>query len=511
MVNLVYLTQYDSSGKPTTIDSTVDTSTLKVESDVMFPVSSSSASQFHSPSWYTNNDIHITSDNTEVSITFIDEGAGYRNAFGYYIYDSEIKDKRGIDEYIVIFPNASKTGAGGSLSSGDTMRIPYSFDTQLINGKNYIINPNYVFPSGVRVGWWLSSNGWRGSDVNPSRSNIKYSNPRFNKESTLMNRYHTVSKQSPSNPDTLIIGFEDLNRDNQSTDHDFNDLIMCININPSIGSIDDENYISNNDVVTHKGTLCIEDSREDQGRASNFDFNDLVTRYNIKEETDSNGNIIKMDFKYVILNRGARFDGKLRLMIPYTNATVIREEYMESDESSRVTTVTNNSTASWITVFDSAKACLPPKNGEFATNTKDGWENNKSDYCYIRITVIWDPSVDVPRSSLALGYKYNYIYDVSIQNKKLYDIRTDVKYTCENKYLNDRGVTETYKLLYMPYEYKFRISRERRPLFHAYKGLLKHFIDQEDLTHEWWSSDREVTRLAPHIEPSEESWSSAFD
>ena len=57
-----------------------------------------------------------------VSITFLNEGAGYRNSFEYFLYDpsnptTEFTD---ISEHIIVFPNASKPNEG-RMTQGDNV------------------------------------------------------------------------------------------------------------------------------------------------------------------------------------------------------------------------------------------------------------------------------------------------------------------------------------------------------------------------------------------------------
>jgi hypothetical protein len=63
----------------------------------------------------------ITSDNSEVWITFIHEGAGYRNSFGYFTYGIN-ETPASIDalDLIPVFPNSSFAGSGGSLQTDST-------------------------------------------------------------------------------------------------------------------------------------------------------------------------------------------------------------------------------------------------------------------------------------------------------------------------------------------------------------------------------------------------------
>ena len=81
----------------------------------------------------------------EIRVTFIDEGASYRNSFGYFLYQDTDGDGLVAEEEIsrreLLFPNASKEGSGGELKPGDTVSL----------GR---------FPQGTRLGFYLVANGF---------------------------------------------------------------------------------------------------------------------------------------------------------------------------------------------------------------------------------------------------------------------------------------------------------------------------------------------------------------
>ena len=86
------------------------------------------------------------------SVTFLNEAAGYRNSLGYFIYDPDnppmTPDE--VASHTIIFPNASKPGAG-SLRQGDTVDL----DIEL--------------QAGQALGFFVVPNGWgyrgRGSKI----------------------------------------------------------------------------------------------------------------------------------------------------------------------------------------------------------------------------------------------------------------------------------------------------------------------------------------------------------
>lgn len=185
------------------------------------------------PEWLNDNTFDIV-DNTEISVTFVDEGAGYRNSIAYFIYDSKNPPKSiaHINECYFIFPNCSKVGSGGALNPGDTIKLAYGFSKHGDDDDdsiNYITPTNYTFPAGKSVGFLLFPNAWQGNKV------TKYVNPysstsSMNPEKAPELKYHTACLQIPGTS-RLLLGFEDLNRESSGCDHDFNDAMLIVDIN----------------------------------------------------------------------------------------------------------------------------------------------------------------------------------------------------------------------------------------------------------------------------------------
>lgn len=175
-------------------------------------------------------DIEISNVLTEIYVTFIDEGAGYKNTLGYYFYiidsngDKQMlgnaDDNDGSINYYnptIIFPNASRQN-GGFLKSGGNL-IPGMKRKLRGNVNNKFIN--------IKVGFFLLPNGWENSSVGVQydNKNIIHSTNEFNAN------YNTASAGIQTilfkNNDDYLLCFEDIQR--PSGDSDFNDLIIKIN------------------------------------------------------------------------------------------------------------------------------------------------------------------------------------------------------------------------------------------------------------------------------------------
>ena len=156
----------------------------------------------------------------DVSITFISEGAGFKNSFGYFTYD----DAGNILDEVTIFNNASALGSGGTLLAGDTVDIG-------------------TFQEGVNVGFWLTANGYNNPD-----GNTYYSIDSLNPDGER----HIAIVEDPITG-ALVIGFEDLYN---LGDADYNDVLFTVSVTP-FDAIDTSKIPSGAPEASHIATLGI--------------------------------------------------------------------------------------------------------------------------------------------------------------------------------------------------------------------------------------------------------------
>jgi hypothetical protein len=135
-------------------------------------------------------------EKAEVSLTFIDEGAGYKNSFGYFLFDADnnVLDTR------TIFANASKVGGGGSLRAGDTVDLG-------------------VFDAGTNIGFWLQADGF-----NRPQGYTYYTLDHLNPDGLR----HVAMIADVVN-ERVILGVEDLYN---LGDQDFNDIVFTFTASP---------------------------------------------------------------------------------------------------------------------------------------------------------------------------------------------------------------------------------------------------------------------------------------
>lgn len=245
-MRLVYISNFDNSGVPSALNVGDQNQNIKktISSAVLTEVNQRFPERkllFNThPEWIQDNTLMIL-NNVTIKITFVDEGAGYKNAFGYYIYQTvnpptKVSD---IDNVYVIFPNASKQGKGGSLQAGDTMQLAYEFTTNTVNNLVIGVPINYTFPANTSVGFVIFANGWRGNYVNKN-VNRYFTDSRFNPEKTEWLKRHTALVKLTTEP-IFVMGLEDLHRGKSGCDHDFNDLIVVIETSDNT-AISEESY-----------------------------------------------------------------------------------------------------------------------------------------------------------------------------------------------------------------------------------------------------------------------------
>ena len=262
----------------------------------------------------------VLTDLADVWVTFVSEGAGFRNAIGYYSYPIGQKPATvdDIAAHNIIFPNFSMVGSSGGLVPGDRVYL----------GR---------FPPNTVISWFVVANGWNGSDVGDGR-NIFYSDPTFNPENGSLSN-HMVQLYDSAR-EINFLAFEDLRRD-AGSDDDFNDAVFYARANP-VESIELTNVValipandSDGDGVNDElddfpfdvnqafnnfspsqnltGVLAYEDLWPSQG---DYDFNDLVVSYSYNLITNASNNVTRIEADFTIDNIGGAQPNGFALFLP---------------------------------------------------------------------------------------------------------------------------------------------------------------------------------------------------
>lgn len=189
----------------------------------------------------------------EVYVTFLYEGAGYKNVVGYYTYplndgytvptkmingewvpmdykDRNLVDKSGksILNKTIVFPNASlptwansdgrnAQAGGGNLLPGSTVKLVYDHSTG-----------STKFPNNTGIGFFVIPNGWSGSIRNWAER--VHTDSVFNLNNSTQVVLLSDGQSFDDGVMRQVLAFEDIMRPNG--DSDFNDLIIRISSVP---------------------------------------------------------------------------------------------------------------------------------------------------------------------------------------------------------------------------------------------------------------------------------------
>ncbi len=282
------------------------------------------------PQYFTStNESNIVLDEAcNVWVTFVHEGAGYRNVLGYYKYNTNNPPASiaNIDSVHVIFPNVSFANSGGGLYSGNRVHLG-------------------VFAPGTEIAWVLIADGFRNGIITNGNW-ILYSDKQLNPEATANKKQHTILCNDIGRG-KFLLSFEDQRRDG-STDNDFNDAIFYVAADPiqsvvtaniplpnytqtdtdgdGISNAFDDyptdaakafnNYYPTN---TTYGSLAFEDRWPEQG---DYDMNDIVVDYNFNQVTNGQNKVVQINGKYVLRAMGAGYKNGFGIQLPVPPSAV---------------------------------------------------------------------------------------------------------------------------------------------------------------------------------------------
>jgi LruC domain-containing protein len=319
-----FLSSFDSNGVPNNLEPVND----YIAQDLLDMINTTLPERMPVP---TNNPQYLSTtidtdtklaSTAEVWVTFVTEGAGYRNALGYYTYplNSPPATIADIAELKIVFPNVSLPGSGGNLATGSKVSLG-------------------TFPANTGIGWFLIPNGWNGSTVT-SQPEIKYSTKNLNTYTSAAYRQQTVLLRDATR-EIILLGMEDLSR--PSGDNDFNDAVFYITANPftsiatdklvdtkqtagtdtdSDGVIDRNDKYPNDatkafDVFTPGagiyGSIAFEDQWPSKG---DYDMNDLVIDYNFQLVANTANAVVEMRANLIVKAVGAAYQNGFGIELP---------------------------------------------------------------------------------------------------------------------------------------------------------------------------------------------------
>ena len=303
-----FLGSYSSNGTPDYLEPVgdiIETSTLELIDGALpesYPVPNYNP---HYISSGYDTDIILT-DSAEVWVTFVSEGAGYRNVLGFYTYDisNPPATAPSASDITIIFPNVSALGSGGGLLTGDKVKI----------GN---------FPAQTGIGWVLLANGWNSWSQSVTSGYWQlYSNPDYNPEADSTLRHHNVLLCDTAN-ELIILGFEDIRRDYSSCDNDFNDAIFYVTANPFTA-------ISLNNIADVSSATDVT-SANNGGLESNGSLAKRIAQRNFKREKNN----LNLDLKstQTPYKNSAMFKtSSLSQYLPTTGLRGVENAYVSSPE-----------------------------------------------------------------------------------------------------------------------------------------------------------------------------------
>ena len=260
-----YLGEYTSNGTPLYLEDpsdVVSTATQETISNSLpddYPVPEYNP-QYITSSYDTNLKIE---GSTDVLVTFVSEGVDAKNALGFYTYDINNPSATAPtkDDITIIFPNVSGLLSGGGLQVGDKVNIG-------------------SFEAGTGIGWVLIADAWNSTDAEVGDSAWElYSNPDYNPETDTSLRLHNVLLEDAVN-ERIVLGFEDVLRDDNSCDNDFNDAIFYITAS-AYEEINTNNFAD----ITSAYDVS---SGSEGGLESNGSLASLIAKRNFKRKKEGN-------------------------------------------------------------------------------------------------------------------------------------------------------------------------------------------------------------------------------
>ena len=375
---------FDGNGKPNYLEPVNDDVTTAQLADINATLPEYQSVPVHHPEFLAStvpSDLSLL-ELCDVYVTFISEGAGFKNSVGFFTYPTSTPPTSvsQIDTMKIIFPNSSFEGSGGNMHSGNKVKI----------GR---------FSAGTSIGWVIFANGWNGSKITAGSWTL-YSIPALNFESDPNLKKHTILLRDPGRH-SILFSFEDWRRDQSSCDQDFNDVVLYVKANPveaintdNIPQIvttepdqdgdgvpdntddypNDPNKAFDNYYPSKDGysSLAFEDLWPAKG---DYDMNDLVLTYRFNQITNCKNKVVEIKAKLIPEAQGAGLHNGFAFQIPVSPAKVVNVTGLDLRHNLFPQSTNNTESGQSLTVipvFDDAYDQLPHPGSGTGTNTTPG-------------------------------------------------------------------------------------------------------------------------------------------
>lgn len=327
------LGSWNSQGVPDYLTHTNDVASNQLVNDIwaLLP-SMQSVPQYH-PELLDDNTTSRTilvTQTCDVWVTFVTEGAGFRNTLFYYKYpkNNPPTNASQIDSFYTVFPNSSFAGSGGGLQTGNKVCLG-RFGPDTVIAYGIIADAFDINTATIGNGVWTF-----------------FANKELNPETNPALRQHMVLLYD-ANSSRLIMGFEDMKREAGGCDHDFNDVMFYTTSTPA-NAISHTNVAvlpasndSDNDGVTDTddqypndparafnnyypsagtmATVAFEDLWPYKG---DFDMNDVVVDYRYKVVTNATNGVKDIDASYVLRASGGMIANSFAVEFPVSASNI---------------------------------------------------------------------------------------------------------------------------------------------------------------------------------------------
>lgn len=378
--NFLYLGTYNAIGVPDYLEPVGDVIPQDMLDDINAALPEYLPVPDNHPEYLaaTNETSYVLIEDADVWITFVHEGAGYKNVLGFFTYQvgNPPASVAEIPEVTVILPNASFAGEGGGLYSGDKVYI----------GQ---------FSANTAIAWVLIANGWQNGQVTNGTHTL-YSEPQLNPEQEPTYQQHNV-QLFDSERGVVLNGFEDMLR--PDGDDDFNDLVFYATSNPITAAeiinlppldpgvpdgdgdgIDDpfDDYPNDPDRALNLyypgenqyGSLVFEDLWPNKG---DYDFNDLVLDCNFTQVLNANNEVKDIIAEFKVRAVGASFRNGFGFELETTPGNIENltgQNLSGSLISTNVNGTESGQTNAVVVVFDDVFNTFPHNTVRFI-NTKE--------------------------------------------------------------------------------------------------------------------------------------------
>jgi LruC domain-containing protein len=380
---------YNSNGVPNYLVTPNDVIDATMISDINATLPERIQAPVSHPQYFAagNESNLVLNQACNVWVTFVHEGAGYRNVLGFYKYNTNNPPATvaAIDTVHIIFPNVSFANSGGGLNSGNKVYL----------GQ---------FAPGTEIGWVLIADGFRGTSITNGNW-IFYSDKNLNPEVSPSLRQHSIFLNDIGRG-KFLMGFEDIKREGSSgCDNDFNDAIFYVTADPITaintaniqipnytGSDTDGDGVSNNfDDYPTDGTKAFDNFYPSQNVFStlafedlwpakgDYDFNDMVVDYNFNQITNGQNKVVQIKLRASLKAMGASYKNGFGIQLPIAPSLIASVTGNDINTSQPQYIIQNangteaNQSKATIIVFDNGFHQLPyPGGSSLGVNTTPG-------------------------------------------------------------------------------------------------------------------------------------------